>query len=102
MYNLTPITSIPQLSSLFDLLKDHLDLALTKAPEYEATDVIDDVMRGRSMMWYATDSSDNIVGIVTTQIKYYPQKTVGLIHLLGGTDIHKWVHTIKTLADYSV
>ena len=94
---MTPITSLPQLSSLFDQLKGHLDLALTKAPEYETTDVLDEVIRGRSTLWYIRDPQDTIVGIVTTQLKQYPQKTIGLIHLLGGTDIYKWVHTIETL-----
>jgi hypothetical protein len=94
---MTPITSLPQLSSLFDQLKGHLDLALTKAPEYETTDVLDEVIRGRSTLWYIRDPQDTVVGIVTTQLKQYPQKTIGLIHLLGGTDIHKWVHTIETL-----
>ena len=101
MYKMTPITSVPQLSSLFDQIKSHLDLALTKAPEYEITDVIDEVVRGRSTLWYVEDPQETIVGVVTTQIKNYPKKTVGLVHLLGGSDIDKWVHTIATLETWA-
>ncbi|MDC1406059.1 hypothetical protein N8314_00730 [Akkermansiaceae bacterium] len=101
MYKVTPITSIPQLSSLFDQLKVHLELALTKAPEYNVTDVIQEVIQGISVLWYITDTKGSIVGVVTTQIKQYPQLKVGLIHLLGGTDINKWVHTIETLESWA-
>ena len=97
---MTPITSTQQLSSVFKQLKPHIELALTKAPEYTLESVLEDVLRGQSLLWYAHEE-DTVYGIVTTQIKQYPQIKVIVGHLVGGTDINKWVHLMSTIEDYA-
>ena len=72
-------------------VKEHLKPAIKRSkgrwePEY----VLAALATGRHNLWVVTDDARNVVGALTTEVLYYPEKRMLMIHFLGGKDMDKW------------
>lgn len=52
--------------------------------------VLASLVLGEQSLWMVTDSNNNFVGAVTSQIAHYPNKKMLAIHFLGGRDFGGW------------
>jgi|TARA_R110002020_G_scaffold10088_2_gene39138 hypothetical protein len=49
------------------------------------------ILHGEQQLWVAFDEDKNIEGVGTTEIAYYPAKTMLAIQFLGGKNFNGWV-----------
>jgi hypothetical protein len=49
------------------------------------------ILNGHQQLWLAFDEERNIDGVGTTEIAYYPAKTMMAIQFLGGNNFNSWV-----------
>jgi hypothetical protein len=73
-------------------VKEHLKPAIKRSkgrwePEY----VLAALVTGRHNLWVVTEGTGNeVVGAITTEVIYYPEKRMLMIHFLGGKGMDKW------------
>ena len=95
-YSLKRVVSIEEIELHRQVIKKYLDKVLVKATEVTEHSVMEGIFKGDSQLWLARDSEEEVVGIVT-----YPTTKRLLIHLLGGTEIEKWVQTIASIEEWA-
>ena len=49
------------------------------------------ILNGEQQLWIAFDEDKNIEGVGTTEVAYYPAKTMMVIQFLGGNNFNSWV-----------
>jgi len=100
-YNLKRVVSIEELALNQQVIKKYLDSVLIKATEVTEQSVMESIFKGDSQLWLARSTEDKVVGIVVTYQVTYPTTKRLLIHLLGGTEIKEWVHTIASIEEWA-
>jgi hypothetical protein len=100
-YSLKRVVSIEEIEVHRHVIKKYLDKVLLKATEVTEHSVMEGIFKGNSQLWLARDSEEEVVGIVVTYQVTYPTTKRLLIHLLGGTEIEKWVQTIASIEEWA-
>jgi hypothetical protein len=72
-------------------VKEHLKPAIERSkgrwePEY----VLAALVTGRHNLWIVTNEYRLVVGAITTEVIYYPEKRMLMIHFLGGKGMDEW------------
>lgn len=100
-YNVKRVVSLDEIELHRQVIKKYLHKVLLKATEVTEESVMESIFKGNSQLWLVKCNEEEVVGIVVTNSVTYPTTKRLLIHLLGGTEIQKWVHNISTIEDWA-
>ena len=100
-YNVKRVVSLDEIELHRQVIKKYLHKVLVKATEVTEESVMENIFKGNSQLWLVKCNEEEVVGIVVTNPVTYPTTKRLLIHLLGGTEIQKWVHNISTIEDWA-
>ncbi len=100
-YNVKRVVSLDEIELHRQVIKKYLHKVLLKATEVTEESVMESIFKGNSQLWLVKCNEEEVVGIVVTNPVTYPTTKRLLIHLLGGTEIQKWVHNISTIEDWA-
>ena len=100
-YNVKRVVSLDEIELHRQVIKKYLHKVLVKATEVTEESVMENIFKGNSQLWLVKCNEEKVVGIVVTNPVTYPTTKRLLIHLLGGTEIQKWVHNISTIEDWA-
>ena len=100
-YNVKRVVSLDEIELHRQVIKKYLHKVLVKATEVTEESVMESIFKGNSQLWLVKCNEEEVVGIVVTNPVTYPTTKRLLIHLLGGTEIQKWVHNISTIEDWA-
>jgi len=100
-YNVKRVVSLDEIELHRQVIKKYLHKVLVKATEVTEESVMENIFKGNSQLWLVKCNEEEVVGIVVTNSVTYPTTKRLLIHLLGGTEIQKWVHNISTIEDWA-
>jgi hypothetical protein len=101
MIRLTKVSSIKELTNIYKDIERYIDLSLTKAHEFTKDELVLRILKNSSQLWVAYDNTSPI-GIAITNHAYFSTTSKLCIHLVGGENISKWIHTISSLEEYAV
>ena len=70
---------------------------------FERIDLVHDMLIQRENLWIITDDEEYIVGIVMTEIMYYPRKRILAIQYCAGDKLDDWMDsTLEILENWAV
>ena len=70
---------------------------------FERIDLVHDMLIQRENLWIITDDEEYIVGIVMTEIMYYPRKRILGIQYCAGDKLDDWMDsTLEILENWAV
>lgn len=73
-------------------IKDQIEKAVVRSHgRWSMEALYASILNGHQQLWLAFDEDKNIDGVGTTEIAYYPAKTMIAVQFLGGDKFNSWV-----------
>ncbi len=54
--------------------------------------ILASLVLGEQFLWITLDDDNEVCGVMTCQISFYPLKKMLTLHFMGGTNFDKWFH----------
>ena len=90
--HIVALVPIEYLNHTWPDIKDEIERAVVRSNgRWSIEALYASILNGEQQLWLAFDEDKNIDGVGTTEIVFYPAKTMIAIQFLGGKNFNSWV-----------